>query len=629
MSKKKLAGIIVGSIIVIIIIAAIATPTPTYTLNVNVNPPQAGSVSPVGGEYESGEQVTLTASPASGYTFDYWEGAVSGSSNTVTVTMNSNKTITARFKVAELEPPPELETLKVHFIDVGQGDSILLDLGDTEVLIDGGEKSPGVVSYIDDYVDGPLEVMVATHPHTDHIGGLIAVLDAFEVDEIWLNGDTTTSQTYSQFMSAVNSEGATVYEARRGDIIQAGNLTFNVLHPANLSGTTNDNSIVLSLSYGQVDFLFTGDAEQEAEASMLRQSIVPVPDVEILKVGHHGSRTASSIGFLLVTKPECAIYMAGEGNSYGHPHEETIINLCEVGAEIYGTDIHGTIIITTDGETYNLLPLKNVPPVVCPTITTYALTISVNGQGTTNPSVGNYNYDSGTQVTITASPASGWKFDHWSGTDNNAINPTTLTMNSNKSVTAYFVETPPEQYILTISTSPSGSGSVSPSAGTFDAGTMVTLTANPDPGWQFDHWSGDASGTSPTIVITMDSDKDVTAYFEEETSIASDVQIIYIFYDGVVYRTESDEYVEIKNLGDTSQDLEGWVLKDISEGYPSFTFPSYVLAPGAKIRVYTNEIHPEWGGFSFGYSKAIWNNTDPDWAALYNAQGQEVSRKSY
>jgi competence protein ComEC len=257
-------------------------------------------------------------------------------------------------------------TLAVHFIDVGEGDSILLDLDDKEVLIDGGGKSPGAVRYIDDYVDGPLEVMVATHPHADHIGGLIAVLGAFEVDEIWVNGDTSTSQTYSQFMSAVDSEGCDVYEARRGDTIQVGNLTFNVLHPANLNDSTNGNSIVLSLSYGQVDFLFTGDVEQAAEASMLVQSIVPVPEVEILKVAHHGSRTASSMQFLQVIKPECAIYMAGQGNSYGHPHEEAIANLCEIAAKIYGTDIHGTIVVTTDGATYDVLLSNNVPPLACP-----------------------------------------------------------------------------------------------------------------------------------------------------------------------------------------------------------------------------------------------------------------------
>ena len=553
MSKKKIAGIAVGCIAAIIVMAAVVSrPAPTYTLNLIVSPSGAGSTSPSGGQYESGVQVTVTANPASGYTFDYWSGDASGSSNATTIVMNSNMIVTAHFKAVDSEPPPERGTLTVHFIDVGQGDSILLDLGDTEVLIDGGKESPGVVDYIDDHIDGPLEVMVATHPDYDHIGGLIDVLAAFEVEEIWHNGDTSTSGTYSRFISAVNSEGANVHVATRGDIIQAGNLTLGVLHPASLDDTINENSIVLSLGYGQVDLFFTGDAGKGAEPSMLAGGVLP--DVEILKVGHHGSSSASSMQFLQTVRPECAVYMAGKDNTYGHPHEETITNLCEIGAEIYGTDVHGTITITTDGATYNLLPSKNVPPVACPTATSHALTISVSGQGTTNPSVGTYEYDGDTEATITASPASGWKFDHW---------------------------------------------------------------------------NGDASGSSPTIVITMDSDKDITAYFEEEDSIGSNVQITYIFYDGIVPSTEADEYVEITNLGDDSQDLEEWVLKDISEGYPSFAFPSYVLVSGAKIRVYTNEIHPEWGGFSFGYGKAIWNNSDPDWAALYNTQGQEVSRKSY
>ncbi len=107
------------------------------------------------------------------------------------------------------------------------------------------------------------------------------------------------------------------------------------------------------------------------------------------------------------------------------------------------------------------------------------------------------------------------------------------------------------------------------------------------------------------------------------------VEIAYIFYDGLVPRVESDEYVEITNVGDQPQDLTGCVLKDISDGYPSFTFPPYILAPGKSIRVYTNEYHLEWGGFSFEYSRAIWNNTEPDVAVLYDNQGKEVSRKSY
>lgn len=262
----------------------------------------------------------------------------------------------------ETTPPPTSSpantstnrTLTVYFIDVGQGDAILVDYGQIEILIDGGDRSPGVVSSISPYVDGALEVMVATHPHADHIGGLITVLQQFEVKEIWHNGDSSTSNTYAEFMSAVQTEVAVVNVGRRGDKIVVGDLSFTILNPASTSGTTNNNSIVLALSFGDVDFLFTGDAEQEAEGNMMVLGSVRLPEVEILKVGHHGSRTASSADFLGITSPEIAIYMAKVDNSYGHPHAETITALNQIGAQIYGTDINGTIIATTDGRTYSV-----------------------------------------------------------------------------------------------------------------------------------------------------------------------------------------------------------------------------------------------------------------------------------
>ena len=107
------------------------------------------------------------------------------------------------------------------------------------------------------------------------------------------------------------------------------------------------------------------------------------------------------------------------------------------------------------------------------------------------------------------------------------------------------------------------------------------------------------------------------------------VVISCIFYDGLVPNSESDEYVEIVNVGNAAQNLESWILKDISSGSPSFGFPNFSLAPGQEVRVYTNEIHPQWGGFSFGSGRAIWNNSDPDTAALFDASGEEVSRRSY
>jgi competence protein ComEC len=189
--------------------------------------------------------------------------------------------------------------------------------------------------------------MVATHPHADHIGGLIAVLEQYEVEEIWHNGEEYDSKTYRDFMDAVESENAEVYIARLHDVIQVDELSFKVHNPPDLDGSTNNNSIVLHLAFGQVDFLFMGDAEQQAEGAMMMLSSLRVPEVEILKVGHHGSRTASSKDFLSITSPEVAIYMAGEGNTYGHPHEETIVALSNIGAMICGTDVHGTIVVLT------------------------------------------------------------------------------------------------------------------------------------------------------------------------------------------------------------------------------------------------------------------------------------------
>ena len=195
--------------------------------------------------------------------------------------------------------------------------------------------------------------MVATHPHADHIGGLIEVLDVFDVEEIWLNGDTSISKTYSDFMARVNAEGADVEEARRGDTIVVGDLVFDVLYPWEpLVDDDNSNSVVLRLNYGDTGFLFTGDAEEGFESSMIASSVMV--DIDILKVAHHGSSNSLYPLFLSVVRPEVAIYMAGEDNTYGHPHPETIQALEDIGAEIYGTDICGTITVTTNGTGYTV-----------------------------------------------------------------------------------------------------------------------------------------------------------------------------------------------------------------------------------------------------------------------------------
>ncbi len=255
-------------------------------------------------------------------------------------------------------PPGQLE---VHFIDVGQGDAILVRApGGGNLLIDGGEREPGVLGYLEKLGIRQLDVVVATHPHTDHIGGLIAVLKKMPVKEVWIDGQAQTTKTYEDFLDAIDKSGAAFHEARRGGEIRLAGLVFRILHPRQpFLEEINNNSVVLKMAYGQVSFLFPGDAESEAEKSIMAYN----GDLKstVLKLGHHGSRTASSEAFLKAVQPQVAVYMAGLGNSYGHPHRETISKLNKLKVKIYGTDVNGTVIIRSDGSTYAVATEKGTP----------------------------------------------------------------------------------------------------------------------------------------------------------------------------------------------------------------------------------------------------------------------------
>jgi hypothetical protein len=168
----------------------------------------------------------------------------------------------------------------------------------------------------------------------------------------------------------------------------------------------------------------------------------------------------------------------------------------------------------------------------------------------------------------------------------------------------------------------------------YPEGSQVSITATPADGWRFAVWAGDVADISPTIIIDMDSDKRFIACFTWVKATESTIQITYILDDYLVEASSawSDEFVEITNLGENPQDLAGWELLNISEGYPRFIFPSYVLNPGEIIRVYANEIHSEWGGFSFKYGNPIWIHCaeeTSDEAVLNNDDGEEVSRNTY
>ncbi|MDZ7728597.1 MAG: MBL fold metallo-hydrolase [Dehalococcoidia bacterium] len=165
-----------------------------------------------------------------------------------------------------------------------------------------------------------IDAVVSTHPDADHIAGLLYVLERYEVEDIYLGGGTSGSETFDEWMTLVQDEGADIVTARRGDTIPLGGLELNVLHPTGITGDSNADSVVLQLACGGVEVLLMGDATSESERSMLDAGVIR--DTDVLKVGHHGSETSTNPEFLEAAAPEFAVISAGRDSQYGHPHEE-------------------------------------------------------------------------------------------------------------------------------------------------------------------------------------------------------------------------------------------------------------------------------------------------------------------
>lgn len=249
------------------------------------------------------------------------------------------------------QPTPAVsgEGLWVHYLDVGQADCALLECDGEYILIDGGNvgDSDLVVSYLEQAGVEELKAVICSHAHEDHVGGLPAVLAVYPTAAVYAPTRTYASDCFDDFVYYTDQQGLSITIPQVGDTLTFGQAHVEILGPVQSYPETNNTSLVLTVSYGANEFLFTGDMETLAEADLLESGADLKADV--LKVGHHGSDTSTSYRFLYEIAPAHAIISVGEGNKYGHPSEQTLSRLQDADVTVYRTDRLGTVIAHSDG----------------------------------------------------------------------------------------------------------------------------------------------------------------------------------------------------------------------------------------------------------------------------------------
>ncbi|MEA4831456.1 MAG: ComEC/Rec2 family competence protein [Oscillospiraceae bacterium] len=251
------------------------------------------------------------------------------------------------------------EILRVTFIDVGQADSILVECGESVMLVDGGNKNDGdtVVSVLKKHGIDNINYMVATHPHEDHVGGLSGVLNYATVKKAYCSYNEYDSSAFRNFKKYLDKQSLEITLPVCGTVFYLGKAKVTIIGPQRLYDSVNDNSIVLKLEYGDTSFLLMGDAGNDAEKDLIESGYDLSADV--LKIGHHGSSDATSYVFLKEVMPDIAVISCGKNNDYGHPSESTLSRLADAQAKVYLTQNDGDIIIESDGTLLNVMLRKN------------------------------------------------------------------------------------------------------------------------------------------------------------------------------------------------------------------------------------------------------------------------------
>lgn len=254
----------------------------------------------------------------------------------------------------------DLNSMKTHFIDVGQGDSMLIQTPEGKnILIDGGPPEAGkkVVAYLKKYGIDELDLLFATHPDIDHIGGLLHVMKFMPIRLIIDSGKLHTTKTYRNYLAEISKQKIPIHIAKESEMIMIDeDVTIQILNTYEPFKNNNQSSIVVKVSYKDVSFLFMGDVEAEQEEALMKKYNV---QADIIKVAHHGSKSSSSLPFLQAVNPSVAILTYIKNNKYGHPVPQVIKNLNQTDAQIYSTAVFGDLIIQTNGEDYFILPSKS------------------------------------------------------------------------------------------------------------------------------------------------------------------------------------------------------------------------------------------------------------------------------
>ena len=263
---------------------------------------------------------------------------------------------------------PENSTFEVHYIDVGQGDSSLILCDGEAMLIDGGEadQSSKIYAYLENQGVDYLDYIVATHAHSDHIGGLSGALNYALVGTALCPVTSYDSKTFNSFEKYLGKQGVSITVPEPGDTFNLGSALVEIMGPQRYYDDPNNTSIVLKITYGATSFLFTGDAERTAEADILDAGYDL--SATVLKVGHHGSDSSTSYPFLREIMPDYAVIQVGKGNSYGHPAEDTLSRLRDAGVKVYRNDLQGTIICTSDGTAVSFSTERNESIETNPTV---------------------------------------------------------------------------------------------------------------------------------------------------------------------------------------------------------------------------------------------------------------------